>query len=65
MTFPPNGPWDTGVRINNGAGYAAGTTTTMTVDDIYNVGGDASDIFAVMDEVYIRRGDKYLLVGKC
>ena len=65
LTFPPNGPWDTGVRINNAAGYAAGTTATMAVDDIYNVGGDASDIFAVMDDVYIKRGNKFLLLGTC
>ena len=42
ISIPTAGPYPTGVLINNGAGYAAGTATAMTTD-----GGNASHAFPV------------------
>ena len=65
VRFPPHGPYDTGVRINNGAGYEAATTATLTVDDIYSLGGDASDIFSRGDEVFVKQSGKFVSLGNC
>ena len=52
VRIPNAGPNRAGVRINNAGGYAAGTSTAMTVDDIYTTAGDATDIFVVGEVVY-------------
>ena len=52
VRIPSAGPNRSGIRINNAGGYAAGTTTAMTVDDVYATAGDATDIFVVGETVY-------------
>lgn len=52
VRIPSAGPNRSGIRINNVGGYAAGTTTAMTVDDVYATAGDATDIFLVGETVY-------------
>jgi hypothetical protein len=58
---PTNGPYssvytvytlkNTGVKINNGGGYAAGTTAAMTVDTV-----DATTQIAVGDRIFLSTG---------
>ena len=52
VRIPVAGPYPSGVKINNGAGYAAGTTAAATVDDIYTAAGDARDIFFVGQQIF-------------
>lgn len=42
VIVPAAGPYPTGILINNGAGYAKGTTAAMTTD-----GGNASHAFPI------------------
>ena len=55
--FAPHGPYDAGIQINNGAGYAAATSGAMTVDDDYTT-GDASDVVSVGDAIWVKQADK-------
>tara|TARA_R110002051_G_C8659279_1_gene488774 strand:- start:442 stop:888 length:447 start_codon:yes stop_codon:yes gene_type:complete len=52
IKIPVGGPYPSGVKINNGAGYPAATGAAMTVDDVYAIAGDARDIFSVNQEVW-------------
>jgi len=52
VKIPIAGPYPSGVKINNGAGYPAATGTALTVDDVYTTGGDARDVFFVTQEVW-------------
>ena len=64
--FPPHGPYDSGVQINNGAGYAA-TTTALTVDDDYTT-GDARDVISVGDVIWAQQDNKganFTRLGTC
>ena len=48
VRVPTAGPYPTGIHVNNGAGYAASTTTALTVDDVYaSAGCDATIVFKV------------------
>ena len=65
--FPPHGPYDAGIQINNGAGYAAATAGAMTVDDDYTI-GDARDAISVGDVIWVKqanKGSKYTRLGIC
>ena len=65
--FPPNGPYDAGIQINNGAGYAAATAGAMTVDDDYTT-GDARDVISVGDVIWVNKTDKganFTRLGVC
>ncbi len=55
--FPPNGPYDSGVQINNVGGYAATTASAMTVDDDYTT-GDARDVIRVGDVIWVKKSNK-------
>lgn len=60
--FPPNGPYDAGVQINNASGYAASTTGAMTVDDDYST-GDARDVISVGDNVWANQSGVFTKLG--
>ena len=60
--FPPVGPYDSGVQINNGAGYAKGETGAMTVDDDYST-GDARDVISVGDNVWANQSGVFTKLG--
>lgn len=54
IRVPVAGVYKSGIRINNGGGYASGTSTAMTVDDEYATAGDARDVFFVGQTVYAK-----------
>ena len=62
ISVPAAGPYPTGILINNGAGYAAGTATAMTTD-----GGNASHVFPVGSTVMAKdvnaRSDPLRVLG--
>ena len=65
--FPPHGPYDSGVQINNAGGYAAATAGALTVDDDYTT-GDARDVISVGDVICVKQADKganYTRLGVC
>ena len=65
--FPPHGPYDSGVQINNAGGYAAATAGALTVDDDYTT-GDARDVISVGDVIWVKQADKganYTRLGVC
>tara|TARA_R110000751_G_scaffold122977_4_gene223654 strand:+ start:218 stop:634 length:417 start_codon:yes stop_codon:yes gene_type:complete len=62
--FPPVGPYDAGVQINNGAGYAAAETGAMTVDDDYST-GDARDVISVGDNIWVNQSGTFTNLGIC
>lgn len=49
--FLPDTTVRSAIKINNGGGYAIGTTGALTTD-----GGTASDVFSVGDKVYLGNG---------
>lgn len=65
--FPPHGPYDAGIQINNGAGYAAAEAGAMTVDDDYTT-GDARDVITVGDVIWVKQANKganFTRLGVC
>jgi hypothetical protein len=58
IKIPVAGPYPSGIKINNGAGYAAGTTAVLTCDDVYATAGDARDVFFVTQEVWAKNTSK-------
>ena len=62
--FPPNGPYDAGVQINNASGYAASTSSAMTVDDDYTT-GDARDVISVGDNIWANQNGTFTKLGTC
>lgn len=62
--FPPNGPYDAGVQINNAGGYAAGTSSAMTVDDDYTT-GDARNVISTGDNIWVNQSGTFTKLGTC
>tara|TARA_R110000824_G_scaffold203253_1_gene387660 strand:- start:61 stop:507 length:447 start_codon:yes stop_codon:yes gene_type:complete len=68
VRFPGPGPYATKVFINNASGYAATTTSALTVDDTARSNLDVRDVIAVGQEVYAKNnanGDNMEFLGNC
>jgi len=68
IRFPGPGPYATKVFINNASGYAAATTSALTVDDTIRATLDVRNIISVSQDVYAKNsanGDAMEFLGIC
>jgi hypothetical protein len=68
IRFPGPGPYATKVFINNASGYAATTTSALTVDDTARGTLDVRTVIAISQDVYAKNnanGDAMEFLGRC
>ena len=66
IRFPGPGPYATKVFINNASGYAAETTSALTVDDTLRITQSVQGVIAVGQDVYAKNsanGDAIEFLG--